>query len=83
MLPPPVVVGFTQLRARIPVSPKHFNLNLPFATLLSRTIGFALPIPSLHRHTLRQIPRLIHIRPSRTSRVISQQLKRHDMKNRR
>ena len=43
MLPPPVVVSFTQLRIRIPVCPKHFNLNLPFATLLSRTIGFALP----------------------------------------
>jgi hypothetical protein len=35
-----------------------------------------------HRHTLRQIPRLVHIRPPRASRVIRQQLQRHHVQHR-
>ena len=38
--------------------------------------------PSLHRHTLSQIPRLVHIRPPRTSRVIRQQLQGHHVQYR-
>ncbi|CAN5464332.1 hypothetical protein BH09PSE5_BH09PSE5_22690 [soil metagenome] len=38
--------------------------------------------PSLHRHTLRQIPRLVHIRPARYCRVIRQQLQRHHVQDR-
>ncbi|MFO1191997.1 MAG: hypothetical protein U1F00_07525 [Rhodoferax sp.] len=35
--------------------------------------------PSLHRHALRQIPRLVHVRPPRAGRVVGQQLQRHHM----
>lgn len=38
--------------------------------------------PLLHRHRLRQIPRLVHIRPARQRRVVRQQLQRHDMQDR-
>jgi len=40
-----------------------------------------VPHNSLHRDTLRQIPRLIHIRPPRTRRVIRQQLQRDDVQD--
>jgi len=37
--------------------------------------------PLLHRHTLGQIPRLVHIRSSRAGRVIRQQLQRDGMQD--
>jgi Activator of Hsp90 ATPase homolog 1-like protein len=43
----------------------------------------AAPRPSLHRHTLRQISRLIHITPALHRDVIRQQLQRHTRQHRR
>ena len=37
--------------------------------------------PLLHRHTLRQIPRLVYIGAACASRVIRQQLQRHDVQD--
>ncbi|MDB5823088.1 MAG: hypothetical protein JWR21_1792 [Herminiimonas sp.] len=42
--------------------------------------GCAVPV-LLHRHRLRQIPRLVDIRAARQRRVIRQQLKRHDVED--
>lgn len=36
----------------------------------------------LHRHRLRQIPRLVHVRPPRHRGVVRQQLQGHDMQDR-
>ena len=56
----------------LPTSPREslisvFDFNCLFSTLIARNKKVrASGDPSFHRHTLRQIPRLIHIRPPRT-----------------
>lgn len=58
----------------------HFDILSPPAALIQgKPISFFSS--SLHRHALCQIPRLVHIRPPCTRRVIRQQLQRHDVQD--
>jgi hypothetical protein len=50
------------------------DFNVLFATLIARNTLFYGPYPSLHRHTLGQIARLVHIGPARDCGVVSEQL---------
>lgn len=63
-------LGLAAVKFRTPASskaPMHLN-----ARSTSRGTHRQAIRPLLHRHTFRQIPRLIHIRPSCTRRVIRQ-----------
>ncbi len=74
------VVGLESRRLRLYFCVCDFNEL--FATLFGVNISNEQARPSLHRHTLRQIPRFIYVRPPRTRRVIRQQLQRHHVQDR-
>ena len=53
-----------------------YDFNGLFTTLIAQNIRIPAPKPLLHRHTLCKITRLIHIRATRTGRMVCQQLQR-------